>query len=226
MKILLPTAYLPPVVYMAAIVAAENVDVEICETYPKQTYRNRCQISTPSGSHTLSIPVSKINGNNTLTKDITISNVEKWQLIHWRAIESSYNNSAFFLYYRDEFEDLYFKKHENLVQFNTLLLDKLLKLMHIDTVMIFTDDFEKVPVESLDLRTIISPKISDPLVPKSLYKPYFQAFGDKTGFLHNLSVIDLLFSEGPRSIDYLFELAVYLKPLQQRAFIQQQHHGL
>lgn len=196
---------------MAALVMAEAVSIEVCETYPKQTFRNRCQIATSNGAHTLSIPVIKTEGNHTKTSQITISHVENWRQNHWRAIESAYNNSAYFLYYRDEFEDIYTKKHENLVEFNQLLLGKLLKLLHIDRRVLLTEEFEKHPEEVVDLRGSIHPKSPEALLSNNLYPTYFQAFADKKGFLPNLSVLDLLCSQGPYSREYLETLAQKLK---------------
>lgn len=196
---------------MAALVMAEEVSIEVCETYPKQTFRNRCQIATSNGPHSLSIPVIKTEGNHTKTSQITISFSENWRQNHWRAIESAYNNSAYFLYYRDEFEDIYTKKFENLVEFNQLLLGKLLKLLHIDRRILFTEEFEKHPEDVLDLRELIHPKSPEALLGHNSYPTYFQAFADKTGFLPNLSILDLLCSQGPHSREYLETMAQKLK---------------
>lgn len=196
---------------MAALVMAEEVFIENCETFPKQTYRNRCQIATSNGIHSLSIPILKTEGNHTKTSQIAISYVENWRQNHWRAIESAYNNSAYFLYYRDEFEDIYTKKFESLVEFNQVLLGKLLKLLHIDRRILLTEAYEKLPENKLDLRNLIHPKTPEAILSHNLYPTYFQAFADKTGFFANLSVLDLLCSQGPHSFEYLETIARRLK---------------
>ncbi len=101
MPVLLTTAYFPPVGYMAEVLRADTVVIEVHETYPKQTCRNHCVIQGPNGRQTLSIPVTRINGNHTKTRDILISTHEPWQKTHWRSIQTAYNNSPFFLYYLD-----------------------------------------------------------------------------------------------------------------------------
>ncbi|RYE03818.1 MAG: hypothetical protein EOP44_06160, partial [Sphingobacteriaceae bacterium] len=43
--------------------------------------------------------------------------------------------------------------------------------------------------------------------PKQAYnfqqKPYFQVFDDRQGFLKNLSIVDLLFNQGPNATNFL-----------------------
>ena len=120
--VLLTTAYLAPVSYYAVLAKAENVLFENFDSYEKQTYRNRCQIATANGLMALSIPVEKSSSEKVLTRDIRISKHNNWQNQHWRAIESAYNKSPFFLYYRDYFESIYHNPPEKLIDLNLLLI--------------------------------------------------------------------------------------------------------
>ncbi len=120
--ILLSTAYLPPVEYMALLLKYGNAIIEKEETYPKQTYRNRCSILTANGILNLSIPVSKPNGNNTKTKDISIINSSTWYTNHWRAMSSAYSGSPFFLYYKDYLQKFFIGKYDNLLEYNIFQL--------------------------------------------------------------------------------------------------------
>ena len=99
---ILSTAYLPPIEYFAMILQSGAWKIENHEHYIKQSYRNRCNIITANGLLNLSIPVNKTDGNHTFIHDIRISYLSNWQSNHWRAIESAYNKSPFFLYYRDD----------------------------------------------------------------------------------------------------------------------------
>ena len=101
MPLLIATSYLPPALYMAETAKADEIIIEAFETYTKQTCRNHCLIYGPNGRQTLSIPVIKVNGNHTITKDIRISTHQPWQKIHWRSIKTAYSNSPFFLFYQD-----------------------------------------------------------------------------------------------------------------------------
>jgi hypothetical protein len=199
-KVLISTAYLPPVHYFAIMAKADEVLIEQYESYPKQTYRNRCEIYSANGKIPLIIPVHKPDGNHTMTKDVLVSNHEKWQLLHWRAIKTAYANSPFFLYYRDELEHFYSQKSANLLDFNTRLMQVLLDLINLKVKISFTRNFVLQPENVLDYRWKITPKKPFGEFP---VKEYYQSFNEKYGFIPNLSIIDLLFNMGPEAGEYL-----------------------
>ncbi len=199
-NILLSTAYLPPIEYMGALLKTENITIEKEETYAKQTYRNRCRILSANGILDLSIPVNKVNGNNTKTKDITILNSDRWFVNHWRAINSAYSGSPFFLYYKDDLKEFYTGKYENLLEFNTELTNKLLNLIGIVCKLKYSDLFTLPNEMSYDARYSITPKTE---VDSLYYNEYTQVFSNKFSFIPNLSIIDLLFNLGPEAKEYL-----------------------
>ena len=187
MSILLPTAYLPPIAYMVECMHSERITIEAFETYKKQTSRNHCTIYGPNGKQRLSVPVIKVDGNHTLTKDIRISYSQNWQKVHWRSIETACNNSPFFLFYRDHLEPFYFKKFDFLLDFNAKLMEVLFNIFRIEKQIDFTDHFENpanIPINHF-------------------FPPYTQVFSVKSGFLPDLSIIDLLFNLGPETVEYL-----------------------
>jgi hypothetical protein len=166
---------------------SERITIEAFETYKKQTCRNHCDIYGPNGKQRLSIPVIKVNGNHTLTKDVRISYTQAWQKVHWRSIETAYNNSPFFLFYRDHLEPFFFKKFDFLLDFNTKLLEVLFNIFRIEKQIDLTDHYEKPPVIPFNL----------------IFPSYIQVFSEKSGFQPNLSAIDLLFNLGPEAGEYL-----------------------
>lgn len=202
-KILLSTAYLATVEYYGCIVKANELIIEQQEHYIKQTYRNRCLIATTNEVQSLTIPVIKVNGNHTKIKDIQITYAEKWQMVHWRAIVSAYSHSPYFLYYKDILEPFYFKKFKFLFDFNLQLLHEILNILKIDKKISLTNSFESNPLdESIDLRNSFLPKTKS----SKNFPSYIQVFSEKFEFLPNLSIIDLLFNEGPQSKEYLERL--------------------
>lgn len=202
-NILLSTAYLPPIEYFVALVKSKNVTIEKEESYSKQTYRNRCRILSANGILDLSIPVIKVNGNNTKIKDIAIYNSKKWFVNHWRAINSAYSGSPFFLYYKDDLEEFYIGKYDNLLEYNTKLTNKLLSLIGIVCSLEYSDSFVLPNQISYDARYSISPKKED----SHNYKAYTQVFSNKFDFVANLSIIDLLFNLGPETKEYLKQIS-------------------
>lgn len=198
--LLLSTAYLPPVHYVAAMLAAGEVIIERHETYPRQTYRNRCEIATANGRLPLIIPVHKPRGNQTTTQEVLTDTQTNWQLLHWRAIRAAYANSPFFLYFQDELLEVYKKNIPHLIDFNHHMLSTVLMLMGIKITARFTDHYEKQPADVEDLRTAFSPKR-----PPSAdsFEKYHQVFSEKHGFISGLSILDLLMNEGSEGIRYL-----------------------
>lgn len=195
----LSTAYFPPIIWMAYIHQKKNISIDVKETYPKQTYRNRCQIATATGIINLSIPVKKPNGNQTISEDIGFEDRQKWQSQHWKSIKTAYDSSPFFLYYQDEIEELLKKEYSSLIELNEAIIKELTSLMNLDIEINYTDDFAPIENGKIDLRFDIHPKKKLPVK----YPKYYQTFDDKLGFIPNLSILDLLFNLGPESILYL-----------------------
>ena len=204
-RALFSTAYMPNVAYMAALAAYEVADIEACETYPKQTYRNRCTIVTANGLLDLTVPVVRPQGNHTATGDTGISYSEPWNVRHWRAIESAYSASPYFLYYRDGIEQILLSRHDRLIDLNQALLTHLLKKMKIAALTALTTDFEIPTGRHGDYRGTFTPK--RPLSGIG-FKPYPQVFQHKMPFYANMSVIDLLFNMGPEAKQYLQSLVI------------------
>ena len=197
---LLPTAYLPPISYFALLTGEEQVVIEQWETFPKQTLRNRTTILTSNGPLTLSVPAVRTNGNHTMTHDVGISYAEKWNIRHWRAIESAYNSSPYFLYYKDGLEKIILTPQESILQLNSLLLDYLLKKIKLNVQVSHSMDYTPAETISNDYRETFSEKRRSP---SPTLPSYEQVFSAKMPFVPDLSIIDLLFNLGPDTKNYL-----------------------
>ncbi len=202
-SILLSTAYFPPISWMASVIQSESISIEIHETFPKQTYRNRCNIATASGILGLTVPVKKTNGNHTKTEDILIDYSTGWQQLHWRSVVTAYNKSPYFLYYRDLLEPIFEKKHQSLVELNDELISLLLKALgcHSKKLVYTREYFHEV--DMADLRNTFHPKLNRTDHNPVAMPRYIQVFEEKLGFIPDLSIIDLLFNLGPEAHDYL-----------------------
>jgi hypothetical protein len=200
---ILSTAYMGPVQYFTKFILYSKIYIEQHETYLKQSFRNRCYICGTNGRMTLIIPVKKPY-NSTKIKDILIDYDTHWQRIHWNSIVSAYRSSPFFEFYEDDLKGFYVNKEKTLLDFNQKILQLLLGLLEIDRETNLTESFQRKYAHETDFRLSINPKKrlavkDDRFVP---YR-YNQVFIEKHGFITDLSIIDLLFNEGPNAKEIL-----------------------
>jgi hypothetical protein len=196
----LPMCYLPPVEYFVELNKYKpNILIEREEHFPKQTYRNRTNIYSPDGVLPLTVPVMKGSKNHTKIKDVKISYDFKWQRLHWMGLQACYRRSAYFEFYEYYFAPFYENKEQYLFDYNEQFLLLLLKLLKIKTNITYTETFEHTYPTLIDLRNTISPKKE----PTFAQKPYFQVFEENHGFIKNMSIVDLLFNQGPQAMNYL-----------------------
>ena len=197
--ILLHPSYFPSIEQMAAIVQAEKVVFEIHDNYQKQTYRNRTFIAHSNGKLLLNIPIKhNKSGKRQKTKDVIVENDFPWQDQHWRSLQSAYRTSPFFEYYEDDLEFLFTEPAAGLMEHNLTIFDLLCELIGIEIEIGKTTSFDKNP-EITDLRFLVDAKRNSTFNPEN----YKQVHDANHVFLPNLSVLDLLFNEGPNALSYL-----------------------
>lgn len=198
--LLLPAFYLPNISYFNAIKNNEGpIIVEQWEHFPKQTFRTRAQIATANGVLDLLVPIQHGKKQRQTLNQVLINYDHPWQRLHWLSLQTAYRSSAYFEFYEDDFRKFYEKEYSHLLEYNVEQLKLILKLLKLNREIVFNDKYEAETPNSLDYRKAIHPK-QPSLVPDQ--KPYFQLFEEKNGFLPNLSIIDLLFSQGPQSKNY------------------------
>lgn len=198
MPVILFHPYFGNIEFFHVLKNTEEVVLEIWDTYPKQTYRNRTQILGANGVLDLSIPVKKPNGSKSKTKEILIDYREDWQKKHLKSIESAYKNSPFYDFYEPYISPLILSNEKYLIDKNQRILDLMIQQLQIDTRISTSENYQKE--ESInDFRKSISPKV------KSNYQceKYIQVFADRFDFQNNLSILDLLFNEGPNAKSFL-----------------------
>ena len=199
--VLFSSAYFPNINYMARFLKEDAPVIEVWDTYHKQTYRNRCRVMTANGVENLSVPVVKTNGNHTMTKDIAISPIEPWQHIHSRCLESAYKAAPYFDHYYDYLKPIFEQHFERLIDLNDAALQAVLKMLKVKKEIVHTIDY--VLEAEDDLREAFSPKRPHE---NDLFPKYYQVVGTKFPFAPDLSVLDLVFNEGPEAATYLKQL--------------------
>lgn len=195
-----PLFYLPTIEYFSRLVAhKEDILIEKHEHFPKQTYRNRAPIQSPNGKLDLIVPVIRGSKNHTKVKDVKISYEFRWQRQHWMSLQTSYRSSAYFEFYEEDFARFYEQRWEFLLDLNEGFLQLLLRFLKQNISYQYTTEYEPSYPERIDYRECLHPKVPQ----AGAQKQYFQVFEHQTGFLPNLSAVDLLFSQGPQSVNYL-----------------------
>lgn len=193
------------------------VYIEACENYQKQSYRNRCRFYAADGVQALSFPIIHEGGTyKHPVKDIKVDYSTPWMIQHKRAIVSAYRTSAYFEYYMDELFSILDTMHEGLLDLNMSLLRFFIDKTGLKVDLRLTDQYSRdarvnltdgAVVQCEDLREHIHPKRPNTILQDlALEKPYFQVFAQKYGFKSDLSIMDLLFNEGPDSILFLKNL--------------------
>ncbi len=199
MNILIHPTYLPNIVTFVAIAKAKEVTFEMEDNFQKQTYRNRSYIYAANGKLQLSIPVVYSQKNRQKYGDVKIANDYKWQDLHWKSFESAYRTSPFFEFYADELQPLFNDPYESILDFNLKCFEVICDCLQLDVKLNKTEEYEKEPTAMKDYRHLVKAKKE----PSYQLDDYIQVFSEKYGFIKNLSILDLLFNEGPNALSYL-----------------------
>lgn len=198
MEILLPTAYWGSIPWFQAFLNTDKPIIEAKEHYVKQSIRTRCEISAANAVQQLVVPTNRLQRRANIDV-LEISYAERWQTIHWRSIVSAYKPSPYFDYYAHHIEPIYTQwQPKTLFEFNQRTLELSLNILGVQQEITYTSTFEKNHPN--DLRSNF--KKNGHQTPAT-HQPYLQVFEDRHGFLPNLSILDLLFNEGPNAISYL-----------------------
>lgn len=184
-----PTAYFAPIAYYRAYVHAKEPVIETKEHFVKQTIRTRCELLGPNGKQLLSVPVERVNGNKTAVEDLKIVE-DGWRKIHWKTIETAYSSSAYFDYYGMEVKELLEGNYVRLIDLNDAVHQRVLFWLDLEIPTIYTTVYDLQP-EKEDRMTTFDTE-SD-----YVHTPYHQVFRQKDNCLLNLSILDLIFNQGP-----------------------------
>ncbi len=190
--------YFSPIYQFKQLLQAEEVVFEVFDNYQKQSYRNRFHIYNSNGFLSLSIPIKHNNGQRLLTKEALIENDFDWQKNHFRSLKNSYQSSPYFEYYEDDIAPLYEKPQKYLLDFLFKTQELSLELLQADLPFSKSTSYQDYTIEE-DFRFMANAKLKQEF-PFTKYK---QVFETKHGFIPGLSILDLIFNEGPNAISFL-----------------------
>ena len=184
-KVVLPLFLFPSLAWWQTYARSEEVVLEQHENWVKQSARTRFEIGGPNGRQTLSIPT--IRSTRTVLNEVEISEEGNWRTLHWRSIQTAYNRSPFFEYYKDDVRAILDTKHPRLVDLSREALEWSVDRLGLESKHSLSKSY--VNSEGVDFR-------SETLLYNE--KSYHQVFSEKLGFEPNLSVLDALFNLGPQ----------------------------
>ena len=185
--------YFPPISFFSTLYRESYVVLDLYEIYRKMSFRNRCLIAGAQGTVSLSVPLQYGRNQQLPVKDVVISDTENWQARHFKSIQSAYNRSPFFEYYKDELFGIYQTPFSLLADWNLYCLNWVKGKLEWNAEIRFGET--EIPREADDpddLRNRVAPKNYSQWNPVK----YRQVFEERTGFFPNLSILDLLFNTG------------------------------
>lgn len=197
MDILIHPTYFPSISTYIAMAKADSITLEMEDNFQKQTNRNRMYIYSANGLQLLNIPVKHLKNSHQMSKDIQLETEFDWQKQHFKSLEAAYRSSPFFEFFEDILMPVFEKDYKFLMDLNLDTMAIISKCIGLKTSFSKTEEFQK-ETDLVDFRNLAAGKKDQTQI-----TPYTQVFGEKYGFLNNLSILDLLFNEGRYSLDYL-----------------------
>ena len=191
--------------------------------YTKNDWRNRNILKTRHGLQWLTIPVLQKKLAQSI-KETKIADM-RWAKKHWKSITASYAKTPYFQAYKEFFEDLYLNTAEHYLSIvNYRFLAALCSILNIKPLISYSTDYNLVAGKTerivdlcnqsganeyvsgpaarnyLDENLFRQENIKLSYINYSGYPEYPQMFG---AFEHGVSILDLVFNEGPNAHKYM-----------------------
>lgn len=208
------TAYLPTIAFFLEYYKNDQCIIDCFENYQRKKYYNRTYILSPQGKTQLTVPVVKNKNQKTELNNVLISYDTNWQVQHWKSIQSAYQNSPYFTFYKDKLKEILFFKHEYLKDLNDNLLTFFIETCQLQNKVSYSKNY--IPHQediNIDTRLFLLPNKEYKNYP---IKEFQQVFKEDNGFIPNLSILDLVFNEGPNTELYLLKCLNKHNPLSNR----------
>lgn len=203
MKLLIDYQYFGTVNYYKMLFKFKHIEFEEYESYQKGSFRNRTIIPGANGLISLSVPLQNGRDQRSLFKDIKIAYKENWVLQHTRALDACYMRAPFYEFYRDGLFSILNSQEEYLMELDRKLIQWVLKMLKANLAISFTNSYQKEHgIATKDGRNLLLP---NQVVPQKDQVIYAQVFEDRIGFQPNMSILDLLFCNGPASTNLLID---------------------
>ncbi len=216
--------YLPWKGYFDLMNSADHYVLFDDMQYARRFWINRNKIKTPTGLTWLTIPV-KVKGKfQQAIKDTEISE-STWRIKHWATLQRCYARAAYFDQYADSFAELYLSSKETyLSQINYRFIQTICQILGIGTQFSWSMDYPLAAGKTWRLVDLCQQLQADiyltgPTAKSYLEEELFREAGielrymDYSGypeypqlyppFVHQVSILDLIFNVGPQAPQYL-----------------------
>lgn len=210
--------YIPWKGYFDLIHAVDEFILFDDAQYTRRDWRNRNLIKTREGPLWLTIPVRTTGEYLTPIRSILVRD-SLWRTTHWRSLTASYARAPYFKSYSQVLERLYLgSQQERLSDINHTFLAGICEILGVKTRLSWSMDYEIVTgkterIVSLCRQAGASTYVSGPSARAYLEAPQFEAAGIELAFFdyagypeysqlfppfrHDVSILDLIFNEGP-----------------------------
>lgn len=203
MKLLIDYQYIGTVNYYKMLFNFKYIEFEEYEYYQKGSFRNRTIIPGANGLIPLSVPLQNGRDQRSLFRDIKIAYKENWVLQHTRALDACYMRAPFYEFYRDGLFSILNQQEVYLMDLDRKLIQWVLKMMKANLAITYTSSYQKMPEPGTqDGRNQLLPNQN---LDEKGQLVYAQVFEDRIGFHPNMSILDLLFCNGPASANLLID---------------------
>jgi len=221
---ILQSNYVPWKGYFDLINAVDEFVLFDDVQYTRRDWRNRNRIKTPRGPAWLTIPVNTKGKYLDPIKHITVSDMQ-WAERHWKTIRAAYARAPYFKTYADAIERLYLDCRETrLSAINYRWIRAICEILGISTRISWSMDYEIVDGKTERLVSICRQAGADTYLSGPAARSYidpeqFRAakveltYFDYAGypeyaqlyppFDHHVSILDLIFNQGPDSPRYM-----------------------
>ncbi len=221
--VIMQPTYLPWIGYFDLMDTADVFILLDSVQFEKQSWQQRNRVKTvDAGSKWLTVPV--VQGLQQKISEVRIEASNPWKRKHWGTISQYYKNAPFWKQYNEELSALYSREWDLLFDWNAAMITFLKEQFGIGTDFVRASE---IPVTGdrigllanlchyVKADVYLSPVGSSDYIAENnifdsegiflIYQQYTHPVYNQLhgNFMSHLSAIDLLFNEGPASLDII-----------------------